>query len=81
MALDAGHDVVEEVGVGRLLKRADHIVRVRVEVLVDLLCADRLRRLLGERTMIAFERLMGLILTAMSVEMLLAGLHDFIKTL
>ncbi|MBY0483527.1 MarC family protein, partial [Nitrosomonas sp.] len=33
------------------------------------------------RAMTAFERLMGLILTAMSVEMLLAGIRDYLKTL
>ena len=49
--------------------------------LAVLLSAERMQRLLGERTMTAFERLMGLILTAMSVEMLLAGIHDFIKSL
>lgn len=31
--------------------------------------------------MTAFERLMGLILAAMSIEMLLAGIRDFVKTL
>ncbi len=57
------------------------LVLVAIVWLLVLLSAERMQRLLGERTMIAFERLMGLILTAMSVEMLLAGLHDFIKTL
>jgi MarC family membrane protein len=45
------------------------------------LSADRLQRLLGTQVMTAFERLMGLILTAMSVEMLLGGVRAFIKTL
>ncbi|HYR00808.1 MAG TPA: MarC family protein, partial [Casimicrobiaceae bacterium] len=31
----------------------------------------------GERGMIALERLMGLVLTALAVEMLLAGLRTF----
>ena len=31
--------------------------------------------------MTAVERLMGLILTAMAVEMLLAGIRDYLKTL
>jgi small neutral amino acid transporter SnatA (MarC family) len=31
--------------------------------------------------MTAFERLMGLLLTAMSVEMLLSGIRAFVKTL
>jgi MarC family membrane protein len=45
------------------------------------LSADRLQRLLGTQVMTAFERLMGLILTAMSIEMLLGGVRAFIKTL
>lgn len=39
------------------------------------LSAD-LRRLLGERTLIAIERLMGLVLTAVAVQMLLSGLRE-----
>lgn len=45
------------------------------------LSAERLQAALGPRVMTAFERLMGLILTAMSVEMLLAGIRDFLKSL
>ncbi|MEC5163448.1 MarC family membrane protein [Janthinobacterium sp. CG_23.3] len=45
------------------------------------LSAERLQRALGPQVMTAFERLMGLILTAMAVEMLLAGVRAFAKTL
>jgi MarC family membrane protein len=45
------------------------------------LAAERLQNLLGAQVMTAFERLMGLILTAMSVEMLLGGVRAFVKTL
>jgi MarC family membrane protein len=45
------------------------------------LSAERLQKLLGAQVMTAFERLMGLILTAMSVEMLLGGVRAFVKTL
>lgn len=45
------------------------------------LSAERLQRLLGTQAMTAFERLMGLILAAMSVEMLLGGVRAFVKTL
>ncbi|MDQ6917482.1 MAG: MarC family protein [Pseudomonadota bacterium] len=38
--------------------------------------ADRLQRLLGEHAMRAFERLMGLVLTAVAVEMLVAGIKS-----
>ncbi len=40
--------------------------------------ADRLQRWLGERVVLAFERLMGLVLTALAVEMLLAGVRTFV---
>jgi small neutral amino acid transporter SnatA (MarC family) len=39
--------------------------------------ADRLQRWLGERVVLAFERLMGLVLTALAVEMLLSGVRTF----
>ena len=39
--------------------------------------ADRLQRWLGERAVLAFERLMGLVLTALAVEMLLSGVRSF----
>jgi small neutral amino acid transporter SnatA (MarC family) len=41
---------------------------------VILLLAERLARLLGRRTLSAIERLMGLILTAVAVEMLINGI-------
>jgi MarC family membrane protein len=43
--------------------------------------AERLQAVLGVQVMTAFERLMGLILTAMSIEMLLGGVRAFVKTL
>ena len=46
-----------------------------------LLSADRLQRLLGERVVQAFERLMGLVLTALAVEMLLGGIKGFVAQL
>ena len=54
---------------------------VAVMWLIILLSADRMQRALGPRVMMAFERLMGLILTAMAVEMLLAGIRTYLKTL
>ena len=48
---------------------------------IVLAAADRLQRWLGERAMIAFERLMGLVLTALAVEMLLTGLRTFASEL
>lgn len=46
-----------------------------------LLLGERLQRLMGERLMQAIERLMGLILTAMAVEMLLGGIRAFVQGL
>jgi MarC family membrane protein len=54
---------------------------VAVVWLAVLLSAERMQRVLGARVMTAFERLMGLILTAMAVEMLLAGIRAYLKTL
>ncbi|HEX2391218.1 MAG TPA: MarC family protein [Casimicrobiaceae bacterium] len=42
-----------------------------------LLASHRLQRALGERGMIAVERLMGLVLTALAVQMLLDGVRTF----
>lgn len=46
-----------------------------------LLSAGRISRLAGPRVMTAAERLMGLILTAISVEMLLSGIRTFVESL
>lgn len=43
---------------------------------VVLLMAERLQRVVGERVVSAFERLMGLILVSISVEMLIRGLQS-----
>ena len=42
-----------------------------------LLASYRLQRVLGERGMLAVERLMGLVLTALAVQMLLDGVRTF----
>ena len=46
-----------------------------------LLAGERLQRWMGDRAMQAIERLMGLILTAIAVEMLLAGIRAFVEGL
>lgn len=48
--------------------------------LVVLLAAERMQRALGSQIMTAFERLMGLILTAIAIEMLLAGVRAYLAT-
>lgn len=42
-----------------------------------LLAGDQLRRLLGDRMLSALEKLMGMILTTIAVQMLLQGVRDF----
>ena len=51
---------------------------VAVVWLLVLLSAERLQRVLGDAVVTAFERLMGLILTAIAIEMLLAGVRDYV---
>jgi len=43
--------------------------------------AEKLQTLLGERVTVAFERLMGLILAALSVELMLRGIRAFVAGL
>ena len=47
---------------------------------VILVFAERVQVLVGERTTAAFERLMGLILATMAVQMFLTGITQFIQT-
>jgi len=49
--------------------------------LMVLLSAERLLKVLGPAVITAFERLMGLILTALAIEMLLAGITTYIHGL
>ena len=44
---------------------------------VVLLLCERIRRLLGDSVVAALEKLMGLVLTAIAVEMILAGLKQY----
>jgi MarC family membrane protein len=48
---------------------------------MTLLLAERISRWVGERALVAFERLMGLLLTAIAVEMLLRGIEGFVRHL
>ncbi|HVL74868.1 MAG TPA: MarC family protein [Noviherbaspirillum sp.] len=57
------------------------LVLVALVWLAVLLGAERMQQVMGPRIMTAVERLMGLILTAMAVEMLLAGISAYVKSL
>ncbi len=46
-----------------------------------LLAAERIARAVGPRGLAAIDRLMGLILTAIAVEMLLKGIEGFVRSL
>ncbi|EDZ98604.1 multiple antibiotic resistance (MarC)-related protein [Burkholderia sp. H160] len=48
---------------------------------IVLMLAERIQAWLGERVMTAFERLMGLVLVAISVEMILGGIRSFVHKL
>ena len=75
----------EQGGKGDLARNArelaeEGIVAVSVAMLVTvvvLAAADRVHRMIGERGVLAMERLMGLVLTALAVEMLLSGIRMF----
>ena len=66
---------------GEVLVHVAALGAVGVVWLAGFLGAERLQNAPGPQGMTAFERLMGLILTAMSVEMLLGGVREFVKTL
>jgi MarC family membrane protein len=57
------------------------LTAVAVLWVVCFLSAEKLQNALGPQVMTAFERLMGLVLTAVAVEMLLGGIREFVKTL
>lgn len=63
-------------------RMADWIIALTVAMavtLVLLLFAERLSQWIGERGLLALERLMGLLLTAIAVEMLLRGIEAFVR--
>lgn len=55
------------------------LVVTMVVCAIVLVLADRIQRILGERIVMAIERLMGLILVAIAVEMLLRGIKVLIS--
>lgn len=48
---------------------------------VVFLAAERMQKLLGAQVIAAFERLMGLILAAISIDMLLGGIANYLKAI
>ena len=66
---------------GRAWEMAGAIVLCMAVSYVVFLMAIRIRNLLGEAAITAMERLMGLVLTAISVEMLLGGVTSYVRHL
>lgn len=65
-------------------RRMEWVAALCVTMLVCalvLLLAEHIQRVLGDRLVMAFERLMGLILVAIAVEMLLRGIKLFARQL
>lgn len=65
----------------RILEWVVALAVAMVFTLALLLFAERLSKLIGEHSLRALERLMGLILTAVAVEMLLRGIEAFVRQL
>lgn len=65
----------------RMLEWAAAATIAMAITLTVLLFAERLSKWIGDRGLLAFERLMGLILTAIAVEMLLQGVQSFVHQL
>ena len=66
---------------GKLGMWAVAITCTMVLAALILLVGDKLQRWLGDRAMQALERLMGLVRTAIAVEMLLVGIREFVAGL
>lgn len=67
--------------IGEIMLHVAALALVALISLAVLLGAGYMQRTLGPRVMSAFERLMGLILSAMAVEMLLAGIRTYVMSL
>ena len=66
---------------GKMLEWVGALTVTMVVCAIVLVLAERIQQWLGERTVMAFERLMGLVLVAISVEMMLAGIRTFVHQL
>jgi MarC family membrane protein len=65
-------------------RMSESIAAITIAIAVSMLTlgfAERLSSLLGERVLTALERLIGLLLTTLAVEMLLRGVETFIREL
>ncbi|CAB3763572.1 MarC family protein [Paraburkholderia humisilvae] len=66
---------------GKTLEWIGALTVTMVVCAIVLVLSERIQQWLGERTVTAFERLMGLVLVAISVEMILGGIRAFVHQL
>jgi MarC family membrane protein len=66
---------------GKMFEWISALTVTMIVCAVALVLAERIQKWLGERVMMAFERLMGLVLVAISVEMMLGGIRTFVHQL
>ena len=66
---------------GKMLEWVGALSVTMIVCAIVLMLAERIQSWLGERAMMAFERLMGLVLVAISVEMMLGGIRSFVHQL
>ncbi|MFM0210902.1 MarC family protein [Paraburkholderia sediminicola] len=66
---------------GRMFEWIGALTVTMIVCAIVLMLAERIQAWLGERAMMAFERLMGLVLVAISVEMMLGGIRSFVHQL
>ncbi|MCX4165586.1 MULTISPECIES: MarC family protein [Paraburkholderia] len=66
---------------GKMFEWVGALTVTMVVCAIVLVLAERIQIWLGERTVTAFERLMGLVLVAISVEMILGGIRSFVHQL
>jgi MarC family membrane protein len=65
----------------RILEWVGALTLTMLVTLLVFLFSGKIQKLLGEQAITALERLMGLVLTAISIEMLLGGVAAYIKKL
>ncbi|MDE1183245.1 MarC family protein [Paraburkholderia sp.] len=66
---------------GKMLEWIGALTVTMIVCALVLVLSERIQQWLGERAMTAFERLMGLVLVAISVEMMLEGIRSFVHQL
>jgi MarC family membrane protein len=66
---------------GQMLEWVGALTVTMLVCAIVLVLAEKIQMLLGERAVTAFERLMGLVLVAISVQMILDGIRTFLHQL